>query len=85
MIRNGHILFVVFTSGLDGFRPIKLLQHHDTSQVMGESHGTHGKPEIRFFFYPGRHPKGGTDEKTGAAFAGKLYCLHFICQLLGRQ
>ena len=46
---------MIFGSCLNGFRTVKLLQDHDSSQMMGERHGAHGKLEIRFFFHRRRH------------------------------
>ena len=63
-------LFVVFAAGLDGLRPVELLQNHDPGQVMGEGHGAHTEAEIRPGLHPGREPEGGAYEKAGAALAG---------------
>ena len=64
---------MVFAAGLDGFRPVELLENHDPGQVVGEGHGAHAEAEIRPGFYPGGDPKGGADEKTGAALAGVFH------------
>ena len=71
---------MIFASCLDGFCPVKLLQHHHPCQMVGEGHGAHGEPEVGFFFYLGADTEGRTDEETGAGLAGKLH----ILQLLGK-
>ena len=76
---------MVFAAGLDGFRPVELLENHDPGQVVGEGHGAHTEAEIRPGFYPGGDPKGGADEKTGAALAGIFDLPELLREVLAGQ
>ena len=75
--------FMVFASGLDGLASVKLLENHNTRQMVRKGHRAHGQFKICPGFYSGCHAKGGTDEKTGTAFTGKLYFTDFTSQGFG--
>ena len=76
---------MIFAAGLYGFCPVELLQHHDSGKMMGKGHGTHGQAEIGPLLHPGGDSKRRADQKTGAAFAGKLYLSQLIGEGLAGQ
>ena len=76
---------MVLAPGLNGLRPVQLFQHHNSGQMVGKGHGTHGQPEIRPFLDLGCHAKGGADEKAGARLAGELHFLQLPGKALAAQ
>ena len=73
---------MIFASRLDGLCPVKLFQNHDSGQMVGKGHGTHGKLKICPLFDPRRHAEGRTNEKTGAALSGVFYSSYFFRKTL---
>ena len=76
----GSSLLVIFTSCLDGFGTVDLLQDHDPGQVVRESHWTHGQLEICLCLDLGCNTERRADEKAGAAFAGQLHLFQLVCE-----
>ena len=71
---------MIFAAGLDGFRPVDLLQHHNPGQMVGEGHESHGKLKICGGLDLGGNAKGRADQKADAAFSAELD----RCQLFGK-
>ena len=54
---------MVAAAGENALRPVDLLQHHDSGQMVGEGHGTHGEQEVSLLLQIPVQSEGGPDEE----------------------